>query len=215
MSDGRDAVRHDPGAYGEGCASYYDQIYPRVPADLVDALAELAAGSPALELGLATGRVARALAARGVEVHAVEASRAMLRQFRMHGDHAAVAAVRGDMSDLPYRRTFGLVFALCGTLELLPTRALQQRCIGEVARVLRPGAWFVCELSGLAGGGRIDTEVPVVTAQGVRPYRVSLLPMPREACAAMLEELGLVPSPAGAVASLFAGSQHVMVCRNG
>jgi SAM-dependent methyltransferase len=161
---------------------------------MVDTLATLAVGRPALELGLATGRVARALAARGVDVHGIEASAAMLRQFREHSDHAAVPAVLGDIVQLPYGNAFGLVFALCGTLELLPTRAQQQRCLAEVSRVLRPGGWFACELSGLEGeGGRIDTSVPFISAAGARTYRVSLLPIAASDWTERVREAGLAP----------------------
>lgn len=194
MSPGCQAAGHDPAAYGDGCASYYDQIYPRVRPELVEMLRRLADGAPTLELGLATGRVARALAARGVDMHGIEASAAMLGQFRAHADHAAVAAVAGDIVQLPYRSAFGLVFAVCGTLELLPTRAQQQRCLAAVARVLRPGGWFACELSGLDGGGeRIDTSVPLMTAAGLRTYRVKLLPIAASEWAGRVRDAGLVP----------------------
>lgn len=187
-------ILRSPADYGDGCAAFYDQIYPRVPPGLVDTLARLADRAPTLELGLATGRVARELATRGIDVHGIEASRAMLRQFRGHAGCQTVAAVAGDIAHLPYRSAFGLVFALCGTLELLPTRELQQRCLAGVARVLKPGGWFACELSGLEDQGeQIDSAVPFMTSAGLRTYRVSLLPIAASAWADRVRDAGLVP----------------------
>ena len=49
---------------------------------IADLLADLARGGPALELGIGTGRVALPLAARGVEVHGIDASEAMVAKLR-------------------------------------------------------------------------------------------------------------------------------------
>jgi SAM-dependent methyltransferase len=46
------------------------------------AAAALAAGGPALELGIGTGRIALPLAAPGVAFHGVDASPAMVAQLR-------------------------------------------------------------------------------------------------------------------------------------
>ena len=46
----------------------------------VDLLTALAAGGAALELGIGTGRIALPLAARGVPVHGIDISEAMLRR---------------------------------------------------------------------------------------------------------------------------------------
>jgi len=48
----------------------------------VDTLERLAGGGRALELGIGTGRVALPLAARGVDVHGIEASEAMVAKLR-------------------------------------------------------------------------------------------------------------------------------------
>src|SRR5262245_28971712 len=58
----------DPSEYGEHIADVYDQWFPAAAEQLtpmVDFLARHAAGGPALELGVGTGRVALPLAARG------------------------------------------------------------------------------------------------------------------------------------------------------
>ena len=61
--------------YGDRIAGVYDEFYkPAKVAERVDMLAELAAGGRALDLGIGTGTFALPLAARGVEVHGIEAS---------------------------------------------------------------------------------------------------------------------------------------------
>jgi methylase of polypeptide subunit release factors len=64
-----------PETYGDRIADVYDAMMADLPdpTDSVDRLAELAGPGPALELGIGTGRVALPLAARGVEVHGVDA----------------------------------------------------------------------------------------------------------------------------------------------
>ena len=69
--------------YGDRIAAVYDEFYG--PADVperVDILAELASGGRALELGIGTGTYALPLSARGVEVHGIESSTAMVDQLR-------------------------------------------------------------------------------------------------------------------------------------
>ena len=168
-----------PASYGDSCAAYYDQLYPNVPAGLVAALAGLAGGGPVLELGLATGRVAVPLRARGVAVHGVDASFLMLSRFRARPAASGVHAAAGNMSALPYRRSFRLVFALVGTLGLLPSAELQLRCLREASRVLVPGGTFLCE----AFDDTAETEpathsYPILTPAGLAHYRVTFLPTP-------------------------------------
>ena len=56
---------------------------PGAPAGgLAQVLEELAGDGPALELGVGTGRIALPLAERGVEVHGIDASEAVLAKLR-------------------------------------------------------------------------------------------------------------------------------------
>lgn len=168
-----------PSAYGDSCALYYDQLYPNVPAGLVRALVGLADGGPALELGLATGRVAIPLRAAGVTVHGVDSSLLMLSQFRRRPRSASIHAAGGDIASLPYRRHFRLVFCLVGTLGLLPSRELQLRSLREAARVLHPGGAFLCEtFDENAADGPSTHSHPVLTPTGVQRYTVTFLPTP-------------------------------------
>ena len=169
----------NPSAYGDSCALFYDQLYPNVPAGLVRALVALAADGPALELGLATGRVALPLRSAGVMVHGIDSSLLMLSQFRRRPRSATIHATAGDFSLLPYRRHFRLVFCLVGTLGLLPAPELQLQCMREASRVLQPGGAFLCETFDESAADRPSTHShPVITPTGVQHYTVTFLPTP-------------------------------------
>ena len=73
--------------YGDRIAEVYDEIYgslssPEQVDPMVDVLEELAAGGRALELGIGTGRIALPLAARGIDVHGIDASESMVAKMR-------------------------------------------------------------------------------------------------------------------------------------
>jgi SAM-dependent methyltransferase len=72
--------------FGELNAERYDAMYEDVmvkeTSDSVETLAELAGGGKVLELAIGTGRVALPLAARGLNVHGIEASEAMVAKLR-------------------------------------------------------------------------------------------------------------------------------------
>ena len=70
----------DSSVWGPEIAEVYDKTYaatfePSVVGPIVELLAELARGGPALEFAVGTERVALALSARGVAVHGIELSR--------------------------------------------------------------------------------------------------------------------------------------------
>src|SRR5438105_15827541 len=74
----------DPSTYGDRMADVYDEWYGPGPEveQAAATLAALAGEGPALELGIGTGRLALALAARGLEVHGLAASNAMIERLR-------------------------------------------------------------------------------------------------------------------------------------
>ena len=83
--------------YGDRIAGVYDEI--STPADVserVGVLAELAAGGSALELGIGTGTYALPLAARGIEVHGIDSSRAMVEQLRAKEGGETMPVTIGD-----------------------------------------------------------------------------------------------------------------------
>ena len=135
---------YGPETYGERVADVYDEWYvPPNTAGECDFLAELAAGGRALELGIGTGRVAIPLAARGVEVHGIDSSPAMVAQLRAKPGGADIPVVVGDMADVPVDGEFALVFIVFNTFFMLPSQAEQVRCFRNVAAHLAPGGRFV------------------------------------------------------------------------
>ena len=77
----------EDGYFGERVAASYDEssadmFEPGVVEPAVDVLAGLAGAGRALELGIGTGRIALPLARRGVPVHGIDMSRAMVAQLR-------------------------------------------------------------------------------------------------------------------------------------
>lgn len=109
----------------------------------IDALS-LPAGSRVLEIGGGAGLMTVALAQRGFQVEAVDASAAMVELTRRNvqeaGCEALVTARVGDACALPFaEQAFDLVIAL-GVVSWLakPEHGLQ-----EMARVVRPGGYVL------------------------------------------------------------------------
>ena len=86
--------------YGDKIAEVYDEMYPMRAnvAPTVDALAQFANGGAALELGIGTGRVALPLAERGVEVHGIDASEAIVAKMRAKPGGDAIPVTISDFS---------------------------------------------------------------------------------------------------------------------
>jgi SAM-dependent methyltransferase len=93
---------YDASTYGERIAEVYDELYPpsAVVQPMVAALAELARGGRTLELGIGTERVALPLAARGIEVHGIDASRAMIAKLRGKEGGATIPVHLGDFAEV-------------------------------------------------------------------------------------------------------------------
>ncbi len=140
---------YDASTYGERFADVYDEWYGDVSdaAATVSVLAELADGGAVLELGVGTGRLALPLAARGLDVHGVDASPAMVERLRAKPGGGAVHVTLGDFADVDVDVPggFAVAFVAFNTLFNLTTAEAQQRCFTNVAGRLRPGGAFVLE----------------------------------------------------------------------
>jgi SAM-dependent methyltransferase len=140
---------YDAATYGERFADVYDDWYGDVTdvAACTERLAALAGGGSVLELGVGSGRLALPLAARGVEVHGIDASEAMLARLQAKPGGDAVRLVHGDMADLRVDdgAPFAVVFAAFNTLFNLGDADAQRRCIERVATLLAPDGLFVVE----------------------------------------------------------------------
>jgi len=139
--------------WDEQTAATYDedsaeQFAPEVLGPAVDRLEDLAAGGPALELAVGTGRVAVPLLARGVPVTGIELSVAMVGQLRRKVDEGRLPVHVGDMATtvVPGAGTFSLAYLVWNTIANLRTQAEQVQCFRNAAHHLRPGGRFVVEL---------------------------------------------------------------------
>ena len=132
--------------YDETTADLFD---PAVVEPTVDFLAELAGTGRALELGIGTGRIALPLAARGVEVHGIELSRAMAARLHAKPGGEGIGVTIGDFATAKVDgRTgaFRLVYLLRNTIMNLTTQAGQVACFRNAATHLEPGGLFVIEV---------------------------------------------------------------------
>jgi SAM-dependent methyltransferase len=139
--------RYGPSTYGDRIAEIYDSL-PSVPPDAGDAvafLADIVGGGPVLELGIGTGRIALPLAARGIEVHGVDASEAMVAKLREKPGGADLPITMGDFADVPVDGSFSLVFIVWNTIWALGSQDDQVRCVRNVAERLRDGGVFVVQ----------------------------------------------------------------------
>ena len=137
--------------FGEEIAAHYDDLseemfQPAAIGPVVDVLAELAGDGAALELGIGTGRVALPLAQRGVEVHGIDLSTAMVARMRAKpgGDEIPVAI--GDFATARAEGRFSLAYLVFNTINNLTTQDAQVACFENVAAHLEPGGQFVIEV---------------------------------------------------------------------
>jgi len=137
-------AEYTPETYGEQIADVYDEWYRHAdPEPEAALLAELASGGRALELGIGTGRIALPLAAKGVEVHGIDSSPAIVAQMRTKPGGDAIPVTIGDMADVPADGAFALIFVVFNTFFMLTTQDAQLRCLRNVAAHLAPGGCFL------------------------------------------------------------------------
>ena len=138
------------GLFGEDVAAGYDgsggtEFDPLVIAATVEFLAQLAGKGRTLELGIGTGRIALPLAARGVPVHGIDLSRAMVERLRAKPGGEAIGVTIGDFATTRLGAPFALAYLVFNTIENLTTQAEQVACFANVAAHLEPGGRFVIE----------------------------------------------------------------------
>ena len=138
---------YDASTYGDRIAGIYDELYQELfdVEGTVDYLAELANGGPALELAIGTGRIALPLRERGVEVHGVDISEAMVEQLRAKPGGADIPVTMGNFADVPVYGEYPLVYLIFNTLFALTNQEEQVNCFANVAEHLTPGGVFVIE----------------------------------------------------------------------
>lgn len=137
--------------FGEHVAQRYDEdeaemFDPAVVEPVVDFLVELAGDGAALELGIGTGRIAIPLARRGVRVHGIDLSEAMLARLRAKSGAEQIGVTIGDFATTTVAGTFSVAYLVFNTIENLTTQDEQVACFQNVASHLEPGGRFVIEV---------------------------------------------------------------------
>ena len=140
----------DDGYFDEPVAARYDEssadmFEPEVLDPVVDFLAELAGEGRALELGVGTGRVALPLAQRGVPVHGIDMSQAMVARLREKPGGEEIGLTIGDFATTKVDGTFSLAYLVFNTIGNLTTQDAQVACFENAAAHLEPGGCFVIE----------------------------------------------------------------------
>jgi SAM-dependent methyltransferase len=141
----------EDGYFGERVAATYDDssegmFDPALVAVVADVLAGLAGGGRALELGIGTGRIALPLADRGVPVHGIDLSRAMVARLRAKPGGDAIGVSIGDFATTRVDGTFRVAYLVFNTINNLTTQAAQVDCFRNAAAHLEPGGCFVIEV---------------------------------------------------------------------
>jgi SAM-dependent methyltransferase len=129
--------------YDESSADMFD---PAVVEPVVDFLAELAGDGAALELGIGTGRIALPLAQRGIRVHGIDLSEAMVAKLREKPGAEQIDVTIGDFATTTVDGTFSVAYLVFNTINNLTTQDEQVACFQNVAAHLEPGDCFLIEV---------------------------------------------------------------------
>jgi len=137
--------------FGERVAERYDEssaemFDPAVVDPAVNFLAKLAGSGAALELGIGTGRIALPLAQRGIPVHGIDLSEAMVARLRAKLGAEGIGVTIGDFATTTVEGTFSLAYLVFNTINNLTTQDEQIACFQNVAAHLEPGGCFVIEV---------------------------------------------------------------------
>src|ERR671922_2869762 len=102
-------------SFGARVAERFDERYahlaePAVVDPIVDFLVERARDGAALELGIGTGRIALPLARRGLRVHGIELSEAMVARLRGKPGAEEIGVTIGDFATTRVDGAFSLAY---------------------------------------------------------------------------------------------------------
>ncbi|MDX3750924.1 class I SAM-dependent methyltransferase [Streptomyces sp. AK08-02] len=153
-----DDDQDEDGYFGEAVAEKYDDPSSHMftaaaiepAADFLAGLAGLAGEGRALELAVGTGRIALPLARRGVDVHGIDMSRAMVSRLRAKPGGDTIGVTIGDFSTARAATTegdFSVAYLVYNTIMNLTSQEAQVACFRNVAAQLAPGGTFVIEVS--------------------------------------------------------------------
>jgi SAM-dependent methyltransferase len=137
--------------FGPRVAERFDERYahqadPAVVDPIVDFLVDLVGEGSALELGIGTGRIALPLSQRGVRVHGIDLSEAMVAKLQDKQGAEQIGVTIGDFATTRVDGTFGLAYLVANTIMNLTAQEEQVACFRNVAAHLEPGGCFVIEV---------------------------------------------------------------------
>jgi SAM-dependent methyltransferase len=159
--------------FGEAVAARYDDdarmFDPAVVDPTVDVLAELAGDGAALEFAIGTGRIALPLAQRGVPVHGIDLSEAMVARLLAKPGAEEIRVTIGDFATTRVEGAFSLVYLVFNTIGNLTTQDAQVASFENAAAHLVPGGCFVIEV-GVPGSGPLEVFDLDDTHVGVDEY---------------------------------------------
>ena len=141
----------EDGSFDERVAARYDES-DEVKVDagevdpVIDFLGESARGGRALEFGIGTGRIALPLARRGVPVHGIDMSKAMVARLHAKPGGEDIGVTIGDFSTTTVDGSFSLVYLVWNTIMNLTSQEAQVACFRNAAAHLEPGGCFVIEV---------------------------------------------------------------------
>jgi SAM-dependent methyltransferase len=130
--------------YDADCA---DMFEPEHVEPAVEFLAQHAGSGRILELGIGTGRVALPLSRRGMDVHGIDLSQAMVDRLRAKSGATRIGVSIGDFATAKVEGTFALAYLVFNTIMNLTTQDAQAACFCNVADHLELGGSFVVEVS--------------------------------------------------------------------
>jgi SAM-dependent methyltransferase len=136
---------YGPDTYGEQIAGVYDTWFGAYDPSAIGTLHALAGTGPVLELGIGTGRIALPLRERGLAVHGIDASPAMVDRLRAKPGGDQISVTLGDFADVAAGGPFSLIYVVFNTFFALLSQDDQVRCFQNVARRLTPDGVFVIE----------------------------------------------------------------------
>ncbi len=137
--------------FGERVAERYDEssaemFEPAAVDPVVNFLADLAGDGAALELGIGTGRIALPLAARGVPVHGIDLSEAMVARMKAKPGGEQIPVTIGDFATTTVDERFSVAYLVFNTIMNLTTQDELVACFQNVAAHLERGGCFVIEV---------------------------------------------------------------------
>ena len=113
--------------FGERVAERYDERYghmadPAVVDSLVGFLVDLAREGAALELGIGTGRIALPLSRRGLRVHGIDLSEAMVARLHAKPGAERIDVTIDDFATTKVEGTFSVAYLVANTIMNLTTQ---------------------------------------------------------------------------------------------